>query len=154
MQKNTQIFYSLFLLFSLAFLLVSCEDTERTTTPILPGEIAVLEIEFTPETVYQSYGNTYYFTVTIREKNGLGVTLISAKIETLDSDGNVIEKDDYDQRWLADTFGTSYLPSYSELRSSVSSTCTRCASEHWLIRGTDDKGNYVETSKVVEFVRR
>jgi hypothetical protein len=155
MLKKNRKFYRFFLICCVLFLLVSCEDTERTTTPILPGEIAVLAIEFTPERVQQSYGDTYYFTVTIREVNGLGARLTSAKIERLDSSGTVYEKDDYGERWIAEeTFGTSYLPAYSELRTSVSSKCYNCASEHWLIRGVDDKGNYVETSGVVEFLRR
>ena len=154
MLKKSRKCSSYFLLSCLLFFLVSCEDTERTTTPILPGEIAVLAIEFTPDIVYQSYGNTYYFTVTVSEVNGLGASLTSVKIESLDSEGNVLEKDDYDRRWLADSFGASYLSSYSELRTSVSSTCSNCASEHWLIRGVDDYGNYVETSGVVEFINR
>jgi len=154
MLKKTRKFYIFFLLCCVLFLLVSCEDTERTTTPILPGEIAVLAIEFTPDIVYQSYNDTYYFTVTAREVNGLGARLTSAKIERLDGDGNVFEKNDYDERWLVESFGTSYLASYSELRTSVSSKCYSCTSEHWLIRGTDDKGNYVETSGIVEFIKR
>ena len=153
MLKN-HIFYTFLLIFSTLFLLVSCEDTDRTTTPILPGEIAELAIEFTPEIVYQSYSDTYYFTVTAREVNGLGARLTSVKIERLDSSGNVIEKSDYDERWISESFGSSYLPSYSELRTSVSSKCYSCVSEHWLIRGIDDYDNYVETSGVVEFIRR
>ncbi len=147
-------FYTPLLLCCVLFLLVSCESNERTTTPILPGEIAVLAIEFTPETVYQSYSDTYYFTVTAREVNDLGVRLTSVKIERLDSSGNVFEKSDYNERWIAESFGTSYLASYSELRTSVSSRCYSCVSEHWLIRGIDDKDNYVETSGVVEFIKR
>ncbi|PID58859.1 hypothetical protein CSB45_02345 [candidate division KSB3 bacterium] len=142
------------LLFCVVFLLFSCGDTERTTTPILPGEIAVLAIQFTPETVYQSYGNTYYYTVTFGEINGVGVSLRSAKIETLDSEGSVLEKDDYDERWLAETFGTSYLSPYSEVRTSVSTVCSACTSEHWLIRGIDEQGNHVETSGVVTLINR
>lgn len=114
----------------------------------------MLALVFTPEIVYQSYSDTYYFTLTAEEVNGLGARLTSVKIERLDSSGSVFEKHDYDERWIAETFGASYLPSYSELRTSVSSKCYSCASEHWLIRGIDDKDNYVETSGVVEFIRR
>jgi len=147
-------FSTFLLLCGVCFLLVSCEDNERTTTPILPGEIAVLAIEFNPETVYQGYSDTYSFTVTAKEVNGLGARLTSMKIERLDSEGVVIEKKDYNESWIADSFGTAYLPSYSELRTSVSSRCSTCVSEHWVLRGYDDKDNYVETSGVVEFIQR
>ncbi|MBD3309366.1 hypothetical protein GF339_23415 [candidate division KSB3 bacterium] len=144
----------LLLVFSLLMVgLTGCE-TDRETSPILPGETAVLVLNFVPSPVYESYGNEYRFTVFIDEVNGVGATITSMKVESIDSEGNVIDTDNYDENRVVDTFGTSYIQAYGRLITSVEVECFGCARESWLVRAEDDEGNHVEYSQSVELIER
>ena len=135
-------------------LLVACDTSDRQTTPILPGEIAVFNITFSPDPVYQGYSNTYYFTVMIEEVNGVGARFTSMKVEDIDGSGNSIKKDDYGENGIIRTFGTSYIEAYGRVATEVALECYDCFAENWLVRAEDDKGNRVERSAVIELIRR
>jgi hypothetical protein len=133
--------------------LAGCES-EMNTSPIMPGETAVLLISFSPSPVYEGYGNTYTFTVFVDEVNGVGADLRSIKIENIDDEDTVIETDTYRSNEIIQTFGTTRIEAYGRLMTNVSLECYNCARQSWLIRADDDKGNYVEYSQSVELIAR
>lgn len=134
---------------------IGCEP-ELDTSPILPGEKAVLEITFSPSPIYEGYGNEYRFTVFIDERNGVGAEISSIKIEYIDDLGNVFETDNYGESKVAqEFFGTSRIEAYGRLMTSVDGLeCPGCARTSWLVRADDDKGNHVEYSGTVELIPR
>ena len=133
--------------------LAGCE-IDRQTSPILPGEVSVLTITFSPSPVYEGYGNKFRFTVFIDEVNGVGARITSMKIESVDSEGNVIDTDNYDENKVIRTFGTSYIKAYGRLITNVEVECYGCTRESWLVRAEDDQGNHVEYSQSVELIER
>jgi hypothetical protein len=135
--------------------IAGCEP-ELETSPILPGEIAVLVLTFDPSPVFEGYGNEYRFTVRIDEVNGVGARITSIKIEYLDATGNVSETDNYNEnKVIRDFFGTSRIEAYGRLMTSVDELeCPGCARTSWLVRADDDKGNHVEYSGTVELISR
>ena len=143
------------LLGCLMFSAIGCEP-DRTTSPILPGEQTVLTITFLPSPVYEGYSNTYHFTVFIDEVNGVGARITSMKVEDIDSEGNVLYTDQYDENDVVRTFGTSRIEAYGRLMTSVElEDCFDCARESWLVRvAEDDRGNDVESSQSVELISR
>ena len=135
-------------------LMAGCEP-DLNTTPVLPGEIAVLVITFNPDPVYEGYGNKYRFTVIIEEVNGVGARINSIKIEHVDSSGYVLTTESYDEYDVVQTFGTSQIEAYGRLMANVElEDCYNCALESWLVRANDDRGNHVEYSGTVELVSR
>jgi len=145
----------LFVLVWCMVLVVGCEP-ELETSPILPGETAVLVITFSPSPVYEGYENKYRFTVFIDEVNGVGASITSIRIEYINDGGNVFETHNYGQSRVAqDFFGTSRIEAYGRLMTSVDALeCYGCARTSWLVQAIDDRGNYVEYSETVELISR
>lgn len=134
---------------------VSGCEPERTTTPVLPGQIAVFKITFSPNPVYQGYSDTYRFTVFIEEVNGVGARVSSLKVEDVDQDGAVLHTDQYNEQDVVRTFGTSRIEAFGKLMTNVALTqCYGCSRENWLVRADDDQGNDVEYAQSVELITR
>ncbi len=146
--------YFLIFISSLLVFLSACDESTRRSSPILPGEIAILTVKFSPESVSQGYSNRYEFTVTVREVNGVGARLASIKVEDFDEDGIQLKKDDYAEWGIINTFGTSYIEPFGTLNSRITLECRNCARENWLVRADDNKGNHVEGSGWVELIQR
>lgn len=140
-------------LLSLA-LLTGCEEDDRETSPILPGQVAVLQVTIDPDPVYQGYGDKYNYTVTVDETNGVGATITSMKIERIDSDGASFDQDNYNESDVANMFGSSYISAYGQLATYVKHECYQCAQERWLLRYEDDLGNHREKSATVTMIPR
>lgn len=133
--------------------LASCE-AERETSPIFPGEVSVLVISFYPSPVHENSNGEYRYTVFVDEVNNVGATLTSIKLETLDEDGNVLDKDYKDQDWIRRTFGSTHIDPYGRLASKVELEAFGAHRESWVLRGVDDLGNYIEYSQSVELISR
>ncbi|PIE33370.1 hypothetical protein CSA56_11865 [candidate division KSB3 bacterium] len=146
--------YFLLLLLCLIVALTACEENTRQSTPILPGEIAVLTFDFDPDPVTQGYGNEFEFLVTLREVNGVGARLTSMKIEDFDNFEISRKKRDYDEQGIIDQFGTSYIEQFGTLRTRSNHTCSYCVKQTWRIRAEDDQGNHVEGTGTVELIQR
>ena len=153
-KRQTYLFGFFLTLCSASLLLAGCDEDDRDTSPILPGQVAVLNVSFSPETVYQGYNDTYRYIVTVDESNGVGATITSMKIERIDADGQSFDSDNYNEEGVARIFGTSYISSMGRLQSDVTHECYSCAQERWLLRFTDDFGNSREASGLVTFVDR
>ncbi len=134
--------------------LAGCEEDDRDTSPILPGQVAILQVTVDPDPVYQGYESKYRYTVTVDETNGVGATITSMKVERIDSDGLAFDRDDYDEGDVAQTFGSSYIPAYGQLATYVTHECYQCAKERWLLRYEDDLGNQREKSATVTMLPR
>jgi len=135
-------------------LLTGCEEDDRDTSPILPGQVAVLQVTINPDPVYQGYEDKYRYTVTVDETNGVGATITSMKIERIDGDGTSFDIDNYDEDDVANTFGSSYIPEYGQLATYVVHECYQCQYERWLLRYEDDFGNEREISATVTMMPR
>lgn len=152
MKRQRTIVYRV-LLCCIILLVVGCE-AERETTPILPGQISVLVITFSPSPVHENSNGDYQYTILIDEVNDVGATLTSIKLETLDEDGNVQDKDYKDQNWIQDTFGTTRIEPLGRLASIIKLDAWGAERESWVLRGVDDLGNYIEYSQSVELISR
>lgn len=137
-----------------AFLLTGCEEDERETSPILPGQVAILQVTINPDPVYQGYENKYRYTITVNETNGVGATITSMKVERINSEGTSFDSDDYDEGDVAETFGDSYIQPYGQLATYVVHECYQCEYERWLLRYEDDLGNKREMSATVTMMPR
>ena len=134
--------------------LTGCES-ERDTSPILPGEQAVLVISFSPSPVYESSDGEFHFLVFIDEVNDVGATITSVKLENLDEDGNVVDTDRHDEAWIQQTFGSSYIEPYGRLIGSVELKAPyNSTRETWWLRGTDDNGYSFDYQGSVELISR
>ena len=139
---------------SCLFLLAGC-DTEEDTNPILPGQVAVLTIEFSPQTVYQGYSDTFEYTIIVTEISGVGAWVTSAKAEVLDKNGDVLDTFNYDEDKIReDVFGTSYIEPNGKLFSQRKLECTSCVRENWRLRIEDDFGNRRDYTGTVELIQR
>lgn len=134
---------------------IGCEP-ELDTSPILPGEKAVLVITFSPSPVPEGYESKYRFTAFIDEVNGVGARITSIKIEYIDDIGSVFETHNYGESKVAqEFFGTSRIEAYGRLMASIDGLkCPGCARTSWLIRADDDRSNHVEYSGSVELIPR
>ena len=153
---STHIIWRFFLISAAlsALFLTGCEEDDRDTSPIMPGQVAVLQVTIDPDPVYQGYGDTYRYTVTIDETNGVGATITSMKLERIDSEGTSFDADDYDEGDVAETFGSSYIAPYGRLATYVTHECYQCEYERWLMRYEDDLGNEREKSATVTMIPR
>lgn len=133
--------------------LIGCE-ADRETSPILPGQIAVLVVSFTPDPVYENSNNEYRYTVFVDEVNNVGVTLTSVKLETMSEDGSTQDTDYKEQDWIRSTFGTTRIEPYGRLAANVTLEAYGAERERWVLRGVDDLGNYIDNSGSVELVSR
>lgn len=153
---STHILWRLFLVTSVLSVLslTGCEDDDRDASPILPGQVAVLQITVDPDPVYQGYEDKYRYTVTVDETNGVGATITSMKIERIDGNGTSFDSDNYDEEEVAEMFGTSYISPYGRLATYVTHECYQCEYERWLLRYEDDLGNEREKSATVTMMPR
>jgi len=133
--------------------LAGCE-TDVDTDPVLPGEMALLVISFSPDPVYESSNGEFQFIVFIDEVNNVGATISLVELETLDEDGGILDEDDHDQDWVRRTFGSSYIEPYGRLVSRVTVQTYNGHRVNWILRGTDDRGNSFKYTQSVELIHR
>ena len=134
--------------------LVGCE-TDRDTSPILPGESTVLVVTFSPDPVHENSDKEFHFPIFVDEVNNVGATITSVKIELLDSSGTVVDTDDHDESWVRRTFGTSHIEPFGRLITKVNlETSYSAHRESWVLRGIDDKDHSFEFSNSIELIRR
>ena len=141
-------------LICLLFGLVSCESS-RSTDPIESGKVTLLMITFQPSPVTESSDGKYHFVVIVDEINNVGARITSVKLESLDNGGDVVDTDRHDEKWVIDTFGSSYIKAYGRLAGSVVlEAASNSSRENWSLRGTDDEGNRFEYSQSVKLISR
>ncbi len=92
--KNRQM---IILLLSCLLLVVAGCETDVNTDPVLPGEMTLLVISFSPSPVYESSNGEFQFLVFVDELNNVGATISVITLETLDEDGSVLDEEDHDE---------------------------------------------------------
>jgi len=123
-----------------------------------PGCKGLIEISFTPMIVpfeiSPTGGPGWFYTVTISEKNGIGVKLERLEFERYDSKGRLLGQWDWDERVFRRLFKTDKL----DPKSSISAKISEWPGAHstpailvWKVFGTDSNGNHLEASNTVEF---
>jgi uncharacterized protein (TIGR03437 family) len=105
---------------------------------------ANVQITFTPSSVIESASGTWNYSITLRETNGVGVTLTKVTINGVDYASSI-----------ATFFGSARLSGNGQLQASLTSTCS-CNPPwdgNWQLTGNDDNGHTGLTwSGVVHFV--
>ncbi len=149
--KNRQM---IILLLSCLLLVVAGCETDVNTDPVLPGEMTLLVISFSPSPVYESSNGEFQFLVFVDELNNVGATISVITLETLDEDGSVLDEEDHDEDWVRRTFGSSYIEPYGRLISSVEVETYSGHRQNWILRGTDDRGNSFKYTQSVELIPR
>lgn len=140
-------------LLSLTMLIAGCEDTDHDTSPILPGQIAVLDVSFQPNPVAESATlDVFRYVATFLETNGVGVNMNYVRAETRRDDGTILSETDGDETWFRETFGTSYLPANGRLLANFRTETREGKRVNWVFKGVDDFGNSVETSEIIELI--
>ena len=111
-------------------------------------KVAVLTVEFNPNQVPL---NTWVTVVeTLRELNGVGVSLNYFKEEWFDQQGNITDGWEREgaaaESMFQSVFGTSYIPGNGELSRSYSGGTATPVKLVRTYRGIDDNGNTVRAS--------
>lgn len=140
-------------LLCMALLCVGCE-TDETTSPILPGQTCFFTVTLSPNPVYQGYSNKYTFTILIEEKNGVGASVTSMKVDRIGDSNAVLSTDQINESEVIQKFGASRLNAFGRLMANNVLECSNCTRENWLVRAEDDKGNHVEYSGTIELIAR
>ncbi len=108
---------------------------------------AQLEISFDPDPVPCENGHQYW-DVIISEINGIGVNL---KTETQDIyvGDQKVASFFYDEAWMQEHLGSSYLPAFSSMVISAGCGC-EVTHEVFTFTGVDDNGHEVETTARID----
>ena len=147
-------YWGILVVLGLVLVLTGC-DPNMTTSPILPGQTAVLSITFEPNPVYEGYSNTYSFLVYIDEVNSVGADIESIKIEYINNNGEVWKTETWGYYDVVRAFGTNRIEALGRLMTYVRvDDCFFCDRLNWLVRADDDYGTHVEYSGVIQFISR
>lgn len=142
------------LLCAMALMLAGCEP-EMYTTPLIPGQIALLTITFNPDPAPEGYGDTCTFVAFIDEVNGVGATIDSIKIEYVNDAGIVFKTDNWGYYQIMGAFGTNRIEAFGRMRGQMGvDNCSSCDRQYWLVRADDDYGNHVEYTGTIQFLSR
>ncbi len=110
-------------------------------------KIANLEISFDPNPVYCENDHLYW-DVIISETNGVGVSLKTIVQDVYVGDEKV-NSHFYDENWMQENLGSSYLPAFSSMINGAGSNCG-ITHEVFTVTGIDDNGHEVEATGKVE----
>jgi len=148
-------FFGIVLLGGMMLGLAGC-DPEMEANPILPGQVAYLEVTFSPNPIIEGYNDRTLVTLSIEEKNGVGGWIRSIKFEYMDDDGYVVETENWNEYEVQQAFGTSRFESFGyPLRTQLRiDDCYFCDKLNCLVRIADDQGNYPEYSGNLVIVTR
>jgi len=114
---------------------------------VVPPETAKMEITFDPNPVPCEDGHQYW-DVIISEINGIGVNL---KTETQDIyvEDQKVASFSYDEAWMQEHLGSSYLPAFSSMVISAGSIC-EVTHEVFTFTGVDDNGHEVQAIATID----
>ncbi len=143
MKKQKRIWISLLLSFILIIVLSGCTGLPKT---------AKINITFDPNPVPCGSENEQWpFNLILTESNGIGVTLISLRIDEYDQEEELVDTTILDEEDIIDWFDSNYLPAFSALQVSLY-VITERIYDILTVTGIDDNDNPIEATGRVDFL--
>ena len=140
-----RILISLLLSIILIIVLTGCSG-------VIGPKTAKLDITIVPNPVpYNSEDGRWWFNLILTESNGVGVTLISLRIDAYDQAEELVDVQILDEEDITDWFESNYLPAFSTLSNWIWHTGT---SKYNIltIAGVDDNDNPIEATERVDYL--
>ena len=138
-----RIWISLLLSIILIIVLSGCNGLPKT---------AKINITIDPNPVpYDTEDEDWPFKLILSESNGIGVTLISIRIDEYDQEEELVDTTILDEEDIIDWFDSNYLPAFSALQVSLYSTTERIY-DILTVTGIDDNDNPIEATGRVDFL--
>jgi hypothetical protein len=138
-----RIWISLLLSFILIIALSGCSGLPKT---------AKINISFVPNPVpYDSENEQWPFNLILNESNGVGVTLISLRLDVYDQEEELFYTQILYEEDIIDWFDSNYLPAFSSLQVSIYHTSVKIY-EILTVAGVDDNDNPIEATGRVDFL--
>jgi hypothetical protein len=134
----------LILLFALLF--IGCSGVQKT---------ADLDLSFDPNPAPYEFGtDSWPFTITVTEQNGVGVTLTELTFKTYNNNNQLLSTDVFDSNDIADSFGTNYLSAFSFLDNDLSRANNINGIKYAIISvdGVDDNNVPVTAEARIDFL--
>jgi hypothetical protein len=143
MKKQKKIWISLLLSIILIVVLSGCSGLPKT---------AKINIIIDPNPVpYDTENEGWWFNLILSESNGVGVTLISLRLDAYDQTEELIYTNIYYEEDIIDLFDSYYLPAFSSLSGWIYYT--------WphkyvilTVAGVDDNDNPIEATGRIDFL--
>ena len=143
MNKEKRIWIALFLALTLMLILSGCGGLPK---------IAKINVSFVPNPVpYNSATEKWLFDVILTESNGVGVTLISLRLNAYDQQEQLLATTIWYEEDITELFESNYIPAFSSLSGWVYYI--------WphkyvilTIAGVDDNNNPIEATGRVDFL--
>jgi len=143
MNKGKRIWIALFLALTLMLILSGCSGLPKT---------AKINISFDPNPVpYDSENEPWLFNLILSESNGIGVTLISLRIDEYDQEEELVDTQFLYEEDIIDWFDSNYLPAFSSLQVSLYPITERIY-DILTVTGIDDNNNPIEATGRVDFL--
>lgn len=90
-----------------ALLLFGCNGVQKT---------ANLDLSFDPNPAPYEFGtDSWPFTITVTEQNGVGVTLTELTLKTYNNSNQLLSTDVFDAEEIIDRFDTNYVSAFSSI---------------------------------------
>jgi len=143
MNKEKRIWIALFLALTLIIILSGCSGLPKT---------AKINITIDPNPVpCSSEDGKWYYTMTISESNGVGVTLASVRFDSYDQADQLYYTQFLYEEDIIDWFKSNYIPAFSMLQPGVQYSGT---GKYTIItiEGVDDNENPVEAAGRVDYL--
>jgi hypothetical protein len=103
---NKKIFYFIFVAFFL-LLMSGCSGVQKT---------ADLDLSLDPNPAPYEFGtDSWPFTITVTEQNGVGVTLTEFTFKTYNNSNQLLSTDVFDSEEIIDRFDTNYVSAFSSI---------------------------------------
>jgi len=143
MKKQKRIWISLLLSIILIVAMSGCSGLPKT---------AKINISFNPNPVtYDTEDEDWPFKLILSESNGIGVTLISIRIDEYDQEEELVDTTILDEEDIIDWFDSNYLPAFSALQASLYASTQRIY-DILTVTGIDDNDNPIEETERVDFL--
>ena len=103
---NKKIFYFIFVAFFL-LLMSGCSGVQKT---------ADLDLSLDPNPAPYEFGtDSWPFTITVTEQNGVGVTLTEFTLKTYSNSNQLLSTDVFDSEEIVDRFDKNYVSAFSSI---------------------------------------
>ena len=146
MKKQKRIWISLLLSIILIIVLTGCSG-------VIGPKTAKVDITIVPNPVpYNSEDGRWWYNLILSESNGIGVTLISLRLDHYDQQEQLYGTKILYEEDITDWFGSNYLPAFSALSSWIYVTSTRRKYDILTIEGVDDNENPIEETERIDFL--
>jgi hypothetical protein len=134
----------LILLFALLF--IGCSGIQKT---------ADLDLSFDPNPAPYEFGtDSWPFTITVTEQNGVGVTLTEFTFKTYNNSNQLLSTDVFDSEEIIDRFDTNYVSAFSSIDHNTRRNNNTSGIKYAVIsiEGVDDNNVPVSAEARIDFL--